>query len=111
MQGVIEFVEKGGGIIPGYQRGFSRCRIDEVGIDGSQNSLSLAIHIRVAAIHGSPGAGAFSCAGIGIQIPEADVVARFIGNFPYLYILVKYRDRSGRYWFKIISKDLFCCIE
>ena len=92
MQRVTELVEQSLSIGPGNEHGLSRRSFDEVRVVRTEHRF-LAVERLVAAIGGRPGTGAFSRSGIGVEIPDTDMLAgRLVGNFPNAHVLVKNRD-------------------
>ncbi len=74
VQGVAELVEHGHRVVPGDQHRLARRRLHEVGVVGDDDRHR-AIQLLLRAVVAHPGAGVLALAGVGIEVPVADVLA------------------------------------
>ena len=74
VQGVAELVEQGGGVVPRDQQGLAGLALDEVGVvRDDRGDLALEPLLRAVGVH--PRARALARAGIGVEVPQAHVLA------------------------------------
>ncbi len=111
VQRVTHFVEEGRRVIKADQHRLAGRALDEVGVVGRQHGL-FTVKGGVAAIAGRPGARALALAGVGIEIPQADMVAGIaIGHFPDADIGVEDRHGAVGDLFKLEAEELAGHIE